>query len=167
MAKTTFGSGVVITSKFLNGAKEIRFDGADQDWHYQPLNVNDIQKSGDLGLDSRYLTRTTEQIISGKKTTLAPFHFGVEDECINCAAVAPKSFSTNHKWFGGTEVGAISRLENEDIITKMVLEGRLINFGFKDLADFDCTLPVEGNILVYREEGEIWQCSDELDGGTY
>ena len=34
MAKTTFGPGVIVTSKWLNGAKEIKFDGQDKDWHY-------------------------------------------------------------------------------------------------------------------------------------
>lgn len=165
--KTTFGSGVIITSKFLNGAKNLRFDGKDEDWHYSPLGLESLQKSGEFGLDSRYLTRTTEQNVVGRKNFLAPVHFGTAENCVDCGAITPKSFASNHKWFGGTPTGSISRLDGEDIITKTILEGRLSIFGFRDLQDYSCSDPTEGNMLVYRSEEEKWSCSDEIDGGTY
>lgn len=166
--KTTFGSGVIITSKYLNGAKRLWFDGKDEDWHYDPLNLDSIQKSGDLGFDNRYVTRSTEQDITGKKNFLAPVHFGVTgDDCVDCATIAPLSFSTNQKWLGGTNIGSITRLQDADVITKRILEGRIGLLDFSDLWGYSCALPVEGNILSYREETEKWTCTDEIDGGTY
>ena len=61
MAKTNFGPGVIVTSKFLNGAQQIYFDGLQEDWHYPPISIDDIQQGGSLGLDGRYVTIATDQ----------------------------------------------------------------------------------------------------------
>lgn len=55
MAKTIFSSGVIVTSQWLNGARQIVFDGQDLDWHYDPLDLNSLVTSGPNGLDSRYV----------------------------------------------------------------------------------------------------------------
>ena len=67
MAKTVFSSGVVITSKWLNGSQSISFDGADEDWHYPPLTANDIKISGEGGFDSAFVTLGTTQTIDSVK----------------------------------------------------------------------------------------------------
>ena len=69
MAKTTFGPGVIVTSKFLNGAQNIYFDGQNLDWHYPPINSGDIQRGGTTGIDNVYVTVSTEQTFSGVPIT--------------------------------------------------------------------------------------------------
>jgi hypothetical protein len=61
MAKTTFSSGVIVTSAWLNGAQQIYFDGQNLDWHYNPLGLDSLILSGPNGLDSRYVTLSTSQ----------------------------------------------------------------------------------------------------------
>ena len=95
--KTTFGPGVIVTSKFLNGAQEISFDGADQDWHYQPINSNDIQRGGSTGLDRTYVTVDTDQVygatpITGNKSFMGAIYFG--DSISANGIYAPLSYTT-------------------------------------------------------------------------
>jgi hypothetical protein len=61
MAKTTFSSGVIVTSAWLNGAQQIFFDGQNLDWHYNPLGLDSLVTGGPNGLDSRYVTLATSQ----------------------------------------------------------------------------------------------------------
>lgn len=67
MAKTVFSSGVVITSRWLNGSQSIAFDGLDEDWHYPPLTSDAIKLSGDGGFDGVFATLSTSQLITGVK----------------------------------------------------------------------------------------------------
>lgn len=67
MAKTVFSSGVVITSKWLNGSQNISFDGADEDWHYPPLTSDSVKLSGDGGFDGVFMTLATSQLATGAK----------------------------------------------------------------------------------------------------
>lgn len=165
MSKTTFGSGVIITSKFLNGAKVLRFDGKDEDWHYQPLTLEDIKTDGVTGFDNRYVTASTEQIVSGPKTFIGSVNFGSTGA--NNSDYAPKSLATNAKWLGGTLVGDIVRLEDEDLVTKVVLEGKLASFKLRDLGDFACSSPANGTMIRYDSGLQSWNCTDTIDGGTY
>ena len=68
MARTVFGPGVRITSKWLNGSQSISFDGADEDWHYPPLTNDAVQLSGDGGFDKVFVTLETTQLVTGPKT---------------------------------------------------------------------------------------------------
>jgi hypothetical protein len=61
MTKTTFSSGVIVTSQWLNGAQQIFFDGQNLDWHYPPLGLESFITGGPSGLDSRYITLATDQ----------------------------------------------------------------------------------------------------------
>ena len=85
--KTTFGPGVIVTSKWLNGAKKLHFDGLDQDWHYDPINRSDIQRGGEDGLDNVYVTMTTDQEyratggITGRKKFYEPGSVRRRAEC--------------------------------------------------------------------------------------
>lgn len=67
MAKTTFSSGVVISSKFLNGAQQIHFDGLDEDWHYPPLTFDQVKLSGEGGFDQAFVTLATSQNVVAPK----------------------------------------------------------------------------------------------------
>ena len=145
--KTTYGSGVIVTSEWLNGAKDIRFDGQDLDWHYNPLGLESLVLKGPNGLDSRYVTLGTDQPsltvggvyitgfpISGDKVATGKWTFGF-DETQNPAVSqdflnAPGSFLTNLKYNyangvtgpGGPSVAAkFEALGDEDLITKLVL----------------------------------------------
>lgn len=140
MAKTTFSSGVIVTSQWLNGAQQIYFDGQDLDWHYSPLGLSSLVISGPNGLDSRYVTLGTEQPvvvggiyqsgtpISGSKIVTGPWGFGYDPllagNPANTNANAPKSFTTNSKYdyAGGapspTTAQKWASLDPEDLITK-------------------------------------------------
>ena len=128
MAKTQFGPGVIVTSKFLNGAQQIYFDGLNEDWHYPPISIDDIQQGGSLGLDGRYVTIATDQTygntpVTGNKSFMGLIAYG--DVVTSVPANAPKSFSTNAKFnIGGSTQAYADRFANlssEDIITKEVL----------------------------------------------
>ena len=67
MPKTIFSSAVRVTSKWLNGSRDIRFDGLDEDWHYPPLTVDSIQLTGEGGFDQDLVTVATPQTVSGSK----------------------------------------------------------------------------------------------------
>lgn len=133
MAKTQFGPGVIVTSKFLNGAQQIYFDGLDEDWHYPPISVEDIQQDGQNGLDERYVTIATNQVygntpVTGNKSFMGLIGFG--DAAQADATNAPKSFSTNAKFnFGGSTSYSdrFANLASEDIITKEVLNDLVFN----------------------------------------
>lgn len=145
MAKTTFSSGVIVTSQWLNGAQQIYFDGQDLDWHYAPLGLNSLVRTGPNGLDSAYVTLTTDQPeldsnglllngtpISGNKVVTGVWNFGYDPlqvgNPVNVRNNAPKSYTTNDKYnyAGGaptpTEAQKFLGLENADLITKEVLE---------------------------------------------
>ena len=153
--KTTFSSGVIVTSKWLNGAKDIVFDGQDLDWHYDPLGLNSLVTSGPNGLDSRYITLGTDQPtvsqtgelitgvpISGNKVSVGKWWFGypsVPDENSNVNPVnipenAPKSYTTNYKYnlAGGTVNPSVTQkfdiLDDADLLTKKILSDQLDNF---------------------------------------
>jgi hypothetical protein len=165
VSKTTFSSGVIVTSTWLNGAKNIYFDGQDLDWHYPPLGLDSLQFSGANGVDSRYVTLAGEQSgcfntppISGAKTVTGPWNFGYEQaqgaSCFDLGVPqnnplnAPLSFTTNAKfnYAGGISNPSFdqkfSSLSNADLITKEVLVARFQNLyidnGFYARADSTC-----------------------------
>ena len=142
MAKTTFGPGVIVTSKFLNGAQQIYFDGLDLDWHYAPLTLNDIQRGGTLGFDSGYVTTDSDQVcgqtpITGDKSFLGAVEFGCEEQN---SALAPKSYNTNVKFNSGGKAQNFSvkyaNLVPADLITKEVLNEQITNFPIIDQGFF-------------------------------
>jgi len=145
MSKTTFSSGVIVTSQFLNGFQQIYFDGQDLDHHYPPLGLNSLVRTGPNGLDSAYVTLTTDQPeltatgllisgapISGNKVITGMWNFGYDPLQVgnpaNVIANAPKSYTTNDKYenAGGFPFPTIPQkfnaLDAADIITKDVLE---------------------------------------------
>jgi hypothetical protein len=147
--KTTFSSGVIVTSQWLNGAQQLFFDGQDLDWHYNPLGLNSLVASGPNGLDSRYITLGTDQPtldntglllsgtpISGSKVVTGVWNFGynpvVAGNPPNIIANAPKSFTTNSKYnfANGVVSPTISQrfaaLQDEDLVTKLILEEHVL-----------------------------------------
>jgi hypothetical protein len=153
MAKTTFSSAIIITSAWLNGAKQIFFDGQDLDWHYDPLGLNSLVTAGPNGLDSRYMTLGTNQPtlsslnefisgtpITGNKVTLGKWWFGFptlldeNNNNVNPENVkenAPRSYTTNAKYnyANGTPTPSVAQkfgsLDDADLITKLVLSDSL------------------------------------------
>ena len=147
--KTTFSSGVIVTSQWLNGAKQIFFDGADLDWHYNPLGLNSLVASGPNGLDSRYITLGTDQPtldstgllvsgtpISGSKVVTGAWNFGynpvVTGNPPNIIVNAPKSYTTNSKYnfangvVNPTIAQRFAALQDEDLVTKLILEEHVL-----------------------------------------
>jgi hypothetical protein len=146
--KTTFSSGVIVTSAWLNGAQQIYFDGQDLDWHYNPLGLSSLITSGPDGLDSRYITLGTDQPnldntglylsgipISGSKVVTGAWNFGYDPLVVgnppNVIANAPKSYTTNDKYnnAGGVISPTVSQkyaaLADPDLLTKLVLTEKL------------------------------------------
>lgn len=143
MSKTRFGPGVIVTSQWLNGAQEIYFDGANEDWHYAPLNSNDIQRGGTDGLDRTYVSLDTDQVygaypVTGNKTFMGSVSFG--DTANSNGTNAPLSFSTNTKFnIGGdgqTFNVKYANLSDEDLVTKEILTERVDNFPIIDEGGF-------------------------------
>jgi len=139
MSKTVFGPGVIVTSQWLNGAREISFDGADADWHYAPVNRNDIQRGGNSGLDTVYVTLETDQSygsvpIVGRKSFMNLVQFG--DQVNTNSLSAPLSWNTNAKFNqGGSQQSFLikyAQLDQPDLITKEILSGRIDNFPVVD-----------------------------------
>jgi hypothetical protein len=133
--KTVYGPGVVVTSQWLNGARELKFDGADVDWHFAPLNANDIQRGGVNGLDSVYMTLQTDQSfgsvpVTGRKSFMGLVQFG--DQTNTSGQSAPLLWNTNAKFNqGGPQQSFLikyAQLEGADAITKEVLNERINNF---------------------------------------
>jgi hypothetical protein len=144
MAKTVFSSGVIVTSEWLNGARNLSFDGQDADWHYNPLGLSSLQLTGLDGVDSRYVTLSTDQpnlsstgalvsgrTISGNKVVTGNWSFGFdpqqnpdEEQFPNRA---PKSHLTNLKYENANGISLPSSaqkfaaLADSDIITKKIL----------------------------------------------
>jgi hypothetical protein len=130
MAKTTFSSGVIVTSEWLNGAQRITFDGQDIDWHYDPLGLSSILTAGPDGLDSQYVTAATDQpvieefilpdstntyifrsgiSISGTKVVTGIWNFGYDPNPNlknppNQIQFAPRSYITNEKYARGAGI---------------------------------------------------------------
>jgi hypothetical protein len=150
MAKTTFSSGVIVTSQWLNGAQQIYFDGQDLDWHYQPLGLNSLVQTGPNGLDSAYVSLATNQPelsntgalisgspVSGSKVITGLWNFGYDPLVVgnptNIVANAPKSYTTNDKYnnAGGIVSPTVRQkyaaLVNADLITKQILTEQLEN----------------------------------------
>lgn len=145
MAKTTFGNGVIVTNKWLNGAKQIFFDGQDLDWHFNPLGLESLVLRGPNGLDSRYVTLTTDQPnltttgvyisgfpISGSKVFTGKISFGY-DPSLNPSIEeskqnAPLSFLTNaqYNWANGivspSVVQKYASLQDAHLVTKKILQ---------------------------------------------
>lgn len=143
MAKTTFGPGVIVTSKFLNGAQNIYFDGQGLDWHYPPINSGDLQRGGIQGIDNVYVTVATEQTfsgvpITGNKSFMGRVNFG--DSVSSSPLAAPSSFSTNAKFNqgGATQTFTVkyANLTNADLVTKEVLSQQVTNFPIIDQGTF-------------------------------
>jgi len=155
MAKTTFSSGVIVTSQWLNGAQQIFFDGQDLDWHYAPLGLSSLVRTGPNGLDSAYVTLETNQPevdanglflsgspVSGNKVVTGMWNFGYDPlqvgNPINTRENAPKSYTTNDKYnfAGGAPTPTIPQkfnaLDNADLITKEVMES-WVDFLFETL----------------------------------
>jgi hypothetical protein len=62
--KTRFAPGVIITTRFLNGSQNIKFDDRDEDWSYPrltPASLN-IPAMGRV-----FVTLTEDQVINGLK----------------------------------------------------------------------------------------------------
>lgn len=107
MAKTLFGPGVIVTSQWLNGARELKFDGADKDWHFAPINRNDIQRGGVNGLDRVYVTLDTDQSygvapITGRKSFMGEVQFG--DQTNANPSYSPLFWTTNAKYNQGGRI---------------------------------------------------------------
>ena len=143
MAKTTFGPGVIVTSKFLNGAQNIYFDGQNLDWHYPPINSGDIQRGGTTGIDNVYVTVSTEQTftgvpITGNKSFMGRIAFG--DAVSSSPLAAPISYSTNTKFNqgGSTQTFTVkyANLASADLITKEILTQQVANFPIIDQGTF-------------------------------
>ena len=153
--KTTFSSGVIVTSAWLNGSQQIYFDGQDLDWHYAPLGLNSLVRTGPNGLDSAYVTLTSDQPeldsngllisgapISGSKVITGLWNFGYDPVVVgnpqNVRANAPKSFPTNDKYdyAGGLPTPTVPQkfaaLDAADIVTKEVVE-QWVEFLFENL----------------------------------
>ena len=148
--KTTFSSGVIVTSQWLNGAQQIYFDGQDLDWHYNPLGLSSLVTSGPDGLDSRYITLGTDQPsldntglylsgtpISGGKVVTGVWNFGYDPAIAgnpaNSKVDAPKSYTTNDKYdfANGVANPTISQrfaaLVDADLVTKLILAEQIFN----------------------------------------
>lgn len=144
MAKTTFSTGVIVTSEWLNGAKDIRFDGLDYDWHYNPLGLESLVLKGPNGLDTRYVTLGTDQPnlsssgvfitgfpISGDKVVTGRWTFGFDPDenptIDQLSSNAPLSYLTNEKYYyaNGIPLPSIPQkfgsLEDSDLMTKRVV----------------------------------------------
>ena len=155
MAKTTFSSGVIVTSQWLNGAQQIYFDGQDLDWHYPPLGLNSLVRTGPNGLDAAYVTLTTDQPeldntgllisgapISGGKVVTGLWNFGydplVAGNPTNIRDNAPKSYTTNDKFQYANNIPTpdaqqkFDSLDSADIVTKEVLD-QWVNYLFENL----------------------------------
>jgi len=141
--KTNFGPGVIVTSKWLNGAREIYFDGQDLDWHYPPISQGDIQRGGTNGLDDVYVTLDTNQTyvgtpITGEKSFMGHVEFGNEQNANPFNA--PTSWTTLAKFNQGgvdqTFSAKFANLNEEDILTKEVLDQQIINFPIIDEGAF-------------------------------
>jgi len=142
--KTTFGPGVIVTSKWLNGAKELYFDGVDADWHYAPISGKDIQRGGADGFDSLYVTVNTDQEfgsspgISGRKSFMSQVQFG--DKFSASGYASPLSWNINARFkSGGSDQNSslkYANLEDADLITKQILTERLDNFPIVDQGYF-------------------------------
>jgi hypothetical protein len=149
MAKTVFSSGVIVTSEWLNGARSLTFDGADLDWHYNPLGLSSLVTAGPDGLDSRYLTLFTNQPnlvgdilvsgqpVSGDKVVTGKWTFGL-DSTLNPDVSqelgnSPRSFITNLKYenANGIENPSVyqkfSSLADQDLVTKKIVKDSLDN----------------------------------------
>jgi hypothetical protein len=145
MAKTTFSSGVIVTSQWLNGAQQIYFDGQDLDWHYAPLGLNSLVRTGPNGLDSAYVTLDTNQPeisaaglyisgagLTGTKIVEGIWNFGYDPAQVgnpaNTIANAPKSYTTNDKYnyangaLTPTVPQKFTSLDAADLVTKEVME---------------------------------------------
>ena len=145
MAKTTFSSGVIVTSQWLNGAQQIFFDGQDLDWHYSPLGLSSLVRTGPNGLDSAYVTLDSNQPevdvnglllsgapISGNKVVTGMWNFGYDPlqvgNPVNVRENAPRSYTTNDKYnfAGGAATPTVPQkfnvLDNADLVTKEVME---------------------------------------------
>ena len=127
MTKTLYGPGVIVTSQWLNGAQQIHFDGIDEDWHFAPIDSDDILRVGEDGLDSVYVTLETYQKIPGNKTFTGDVRFG--DVNLTNPDFAPQSFNTNALFNrGGTQQSITNRYQNlkkHHLITKEVLDKKL------------------------------------------
>lgn len=144
MAKTLFSSGVIVTSEWLNGARNIVFDGQDLDWHYNPLGLNSLVTVGPDGLDGRYITLNTDQPglsssgefltgqpISGGKVVTGSWTFGFNPtenpSLTQDYDNAPQSHLTNLKYenANGIDPASITQkfaaLSDSDLITKKIL----------------------------------------------
>jgi hypothetical protein len=133
----------------LNGAQQIFFDGQSLDWHYPPLGLNSLVRTGPNGLDAAYVTLDTDQPelnssglyvsgtpINGNKVVTGVWSFGYDPLQVgnpaNNVATAPKSYTTNTKYNNAgqptppipspTVPTKFASLADADIITKEVLQ---------------------------------------------
>jgi hypothetical protein len=141
MAKTTFSSGVIVTSQWLNGSQQIYFDGQDLDWHYAPLGLNSLVRTGPNGLDSAYVTLDTDQPdispsglfisgtpIGGTKVVSGVWNFGfdttVSGNPVNDPNNAPRSYTSNTKFNAqtGNADNKFQALNEADLVTKEIVK---------------------------------------------
>ena len=155
MAKTTFSSGVIVTSQWLNGAQQIYFDGQDLDWHYPPLGLNSFVRTGPNGLDAGYVSLDSNQPevngsgllisgspVSGAKVVTGVWNFGYDPLQVgnpaNILANAPRSYTTNDKYNFANGLATptpdqkLASLNEADLVTKEVLQD-WVNYVFEIL----------------------------------
>jgi len=172
--KTTFSSGVIVTSQWLNGAQQIYFDGQDLDWHYNPLGLNSLVQTGPNGLDSAYVTITTNQpdvnptgiyvsgsAISGNKVVSGVWNFGFSTSPgnpVNIPANAPKSYTSNDKFnlTIGTADQKFQALNSADLVTKDIVK-QWVEYLFESL---------ELDNGVYYSAGDPTCMNYSLGGGN-
>lgn len=143
--KTTFSSGVIVTSEFLNGFQQIHFDGQDLDHHYPPLGLSSLVRTGPNGLDNAYVTLTTDQPqldnnglylggypVSGTKVVIGVWNFGYDPLQVgnpkNNIEFSPKSHTTNEKYdyangvTSPTPAQKFTSLSDADLATKKIVQ---------------------------------------------
>ena len=134
---------MIVTSKFLNGAQQIYFDGQSLDWHYAPINSADLQRGGVSGLDSVYVTVGTDQVeggtpVTGNKSFMGLIKYG--DSSNSNGPNAPLSYNTNTKFNTGgdnqTFTAKYANLVDQDVVTKLVLTQQITNFPIIDQGSF-------------------------------
>jgi len=123
MSKTNFSSGVVITSKWLNGAQNISFDGLEEDWHYPPLTSDSVKLSGEGGFDGVFVTVSTSQYVPGSKVFGGQIEFNGGDFDENLAVSPITAPAQTTSW--EAQVGSpLVKLETfgEGLITGTILK---------------------------------------------
>ena len=65
MPKTTFAPGTIVSTRWLNGAQNIQFNGLNEDWSYPKLTPKSLNLEA---IGTEFLRLSGDQIIEGEKT---------------------------------------------------------------------------------------------------